>query len=141
MKLIHTFVFLSVLAVICRAQDITVHVIGDQTEKPIKGISLLLWKDCESPNRPKALEQKTDATGTTVFHSVSLAPEPICIYPFSVVYGLAPRTLDYVFVAPEHAKQFDNSINPTITSLPAEITFRVRRRSFGEQLQFLFQGP
>ena len=135
-------VLIFAFAMHCYAQDITVHVIDDRTQKPLKGISLLLWKDCESPNRPKALVQKTDATGTTVFHSVSLASEPLCIYPFSVVYGSAPAwTFTYVFVAPEQAKQFDKVPNATITLLPADVTFRVQKRSFGEQLQFLFQGP
>ena len=125
----------------CHAQDITVHVIDSRTQKPLKGLSILLHKDCENPKRPKALERKTDSTGTVVFRSQILTPEPICINPFSIEYAYAPRTIDYIFTTPEQAKKKSKSLNPIVTALPAEIEFPMQKRSLGEQFQFLFQGP
>jgi hypothetical protein len=127
----------------CHAQDITVHVVDDDTQKPIKGITLNLRTDCLSPKRPKALQQKTDAFGTAVFHSVSLAGEPICIDTFSVIYGYAAhKSIDYVFASREKVEQLKlGKWNSVVTALPAEVTYYLQKRSLGERLQFLFQGP
>jgi len=121
-------------------QAITVHVINDETKKPVKDIYLNLRIDCENPHRPKSLQQKTDASGTAVFSSVSLAGEPVCVDLFSITYAYAPRQLDYVFVSPDKADQFKKSLNPIITTLPAEVTFHVVRRSLGQRLHFMFIG-
>src|SRR4051812_40763928 len=127
------------LGVTCYGQDITVHVINDKTQKPVEGISALLRTDCKNPKRPKALEQKTDATGATVFHSVSIAKEAVCINLFSIAYKYAPHTLDYMFVSPEQAERY-KSLNPVVTTLPALVTFHVQKRGFGERLELLFRG-
>jgi hypothetical protein len=116
-------------------------VVNDDTKKPPKDIDIDLRVDCQNPHRPKALEQKTDVSGTAVFHSVSLAGEPICIDLFSIAYAYAPLQLDYVFVSPDKAAQFQKSLNPIITALPAEVTFHVRKRGLGERLDFMFRGP
>jgi len=76
----------------------------------------------------------------TVFHSISLTGEPVCIDLFSVAYAYAPRQLDYVLVSPDKADRYQKSLNPIITALPAEVTFRVRKRSLAEQLHFMFIG-
>jgi hypothetical protein len=76
-----------------------------------------------------------------VFHSVSIAGEPVCIDVFSITYAYAPRQLDYVFVSPDKVGQFQKSLNPIITALPAEVTFHVRKRGLGERLDFLFREP
>jgi len=123
------------------AQDVTVHVISDDTKKPLKGIDIDLRVDCENPHRPKALEQKTDDSGITVFHSVSLGGEPVCIDLFSIAYEYAPLQLDYIFVSPDKAAQFQKSLNTIITTLPSEVTFHVRKRGIGERLAFMFRGP
>lgn len=122
------------------AQDVTVHVVEDHTKNPIKDIYLNLRIDCENPHRPKAVQQKTDASGIAIFHSVSLADEPICIDLFSIEYAYAPRQLDYVFISADRVGHYQKSLNPIISMLPSEITFRVRKRSLAERLHFMFMG-
>jgi hypothetical protein len=127
----------------CYAQDITVHVIDDRTQKPLKGIALDLRTDCFNPKRPKASQQTTDASGTSVFHAVSLAGEPLCIDLFSVAFAYAPHNIDYVFASPERADQLktsDKLLNPIVTTLPADVTFHVQKRSLTDRLHFLFLG-
>jgi hypothetical protein len=143
MKRISTFALILTFAGWGYAQDITVHVVEEGTQKQVKGVTLNLRNDCLNPKRPKALQQTTDASGTAVFHSVSLAGEPVCIDLFSIAYGYAPhKSIDYVFASREKAEQLKlDKWNPVVTALPAEVTYYVQKRSFGERLQFLFQGP
>jgi hypothetical protein len=140
MKLLLALSSIFLFAVSSYAQDVTVHVVEEYTKHPLKDIYLNLRIDCENPHRPKALQQKTDATGTAVFQSVSIAEEPVCIDLFSIEYAYAPRQLDYVFISPDKADHYQKSLNPIITTLPAEITFRVRKRSLGERPHFMFIG-
>jgi hypothetical protein len=141
MRQIPTLALLLVLARSCGAQNITIHVINDDTQRPVKGVTLNLRADCLNPKRPKALQQRTDASGKAVFNSVSLAGEPICIDLFSVAYEFVPyKTTDYVFASPEKAKQLRLQ-NSVLTSLPADVTYHVQKRPLGERLRFLFLGP
>jgi hypothetical protein len=127
------------LGIACHAQHITIHVIDDGTLSPLKGVSVLLRKDCQNPNRPKALVQKTDSSGQTVFSSVSLSKEPICINLSSTTYRYAKHTLDVILVTPDQAERY-KSLNPIATTLPAIETFHVQKRSFFERLAFIFHG-
>jgi hypothetical protein len=126
---------------LCLAQDITVHVVESGTLKPIPGIDLNLRIDCMNPKRPKAFQQRTDPAGVAVFRAVSLKTDPICIDLFSIAYR--SLDLDAVFASPydaERLKSADKMKNPIITSLPAEVTFHVRKRTLSEQLHFMFRG-
>jgi hypothetical protein len=128
----------------CFAQDITVHVVEDKTNKPISGVTLNLRTSCLSPNRPAALQQQTDASGVTVFHTVSLAKPPVCLDLFSITYS--SLNLDYLFETPDQLKEsgyvpISGVGNPVITTFPADVTFRVQKRTLAQRLEFLFQGP
>jgi hypothetical protein len=143
MKPLSIFTLTILLVTKCYAQDITVHVVDDDTHRPLKGITFNLRTDCLNPKRPKALQQTTDVSGTAIFHSVSLAGEPVCIDMFSITYRYVPnKSIDYVFASREKAEQLKLSKwNSVVTTLPAEVTYYVEKRSLSERLQFLFVGP
>jgi hypothetical protein len=123
MRLLLALSSIFLFAVSSSAQDVTVHVVEEHTKHPLKDIHLNLRTDCGNPHRPRALQQKTDATGTAIFQSISLAGERLCIDLFSIKYAYAPRQLDYIFVSPENADRYTKSLNPVVTTLPAEVTF------------------
>ena len=143
MKNIILFGILLLSSVHTYAQDITVHVIDDKTKRPVDGITLNLRTDCGNPKRPKALQQQTDASGSTVFRSVSLTKPPVCLDLFSITY--TSLNLDYVFETPEQLKESGYSPvngvgNPVVTTFPADVTFHVQKRSLADRLRFLFVG-
>jgi len=139
MKRLQVLSSILLFAMTCHGQDITIRVVDDRTQKPIKRIDVLLRTDCESSNRPKAVVQKTDSSGQTVFPAISLSKAPVCINLSSTAYRYAPHTLDLVLVAPDQAARY-KSLNPIVTTLPAIETFNVQKRSFFERLAFIFRG-
>jgi len=125
----------------CRAQDIKVDVVDSKTSKPVADIRVALYRDCMGSKHSKAIEQRTDQAGASVFQGLSLADGPICIVLLTATYQ--PLDLDAMFASPDDAKRLNPDrklLNPIVTSLPAEVTFHVRRRTIGEQLHFLFIG-
>jgi hypothetical protein len=135
MKLIFTLVLLSTLAVNCSAQDLTVHVIEQKTKQPVANAMVRLHYGCDHSMRPIELKQKTDAAGIAIFHSVSLSPLEFCVFPDLDAY--ASQELPYVFTSPQSAGNSTKSLNKIFTTLPAEVTFHVRRRSFFERIRHL----
>jgi len=118
------------------AQDITVHAIDFNSGKPVKGIDIDFRDDCLSRNPPKGFSQKTNNTGITVFRNYKISDKPFCLSVFSIEY--ASRTLDYIFISP--GLMSPKSLNPVISSLPSDITFKVQKRSFAQQMHFIFVG-
>ena len=89
----------------------------------------------------KVITQKSDSNGVVVFHNIDLTS-----IAWSVgIYNLGTTATDPVVILckPENERSqgFLKGLQPTITSLPAEITLHIRRRGFGEQMEYLFRGP
>ncbi len=121
------------------AQDLTVHVVSDSAHsKPMAGVAVQLFPQPAMPEKRGVISQKSDAHGIVVFRNIDLRT-----IAWSVsIYNLGTTGTDPVIVLckPENA-QSQGGVRPTITSLPAEVTIHVRRRGFGERLQYLFVGP
>ena len=118
------------------AQNITVHVVDWKTGQSIKRVDIDYRDDCLSQKPPKGFSQKTNASGTTIFRNYKVTSTPFCLSTFSIAY--ASHTLDYIFMAPNLLGP--KNLNPVVTSLPADITFKVKKRSLAEQLHFIFIG-
>jgi hypothetical protein len=134
MKFIAIFLLLTVIG---RAEDITVHVVETATLKPIAGTDIVLKSGCMHSVRPKVQQQKTDSAGTTIFHDVSLSGLESCVVVDSVSY--ASLDLPYIFASPQEAQNLGKSLNKVVTTLPAEVTFHVRHRTFSERLHYIFR--
>ncbi len=122
---------------VCRGQDLTVNVVTDQSShKPVSGVAVQLFPQPAMSGRRKVITQKSDSNGVAVFHDVDLTS-----IAWSVGISNLASQADQVFTLcrPENASS--QHVQPTITSLPAEITLHVRKRGFGEILQYLFLGP
>jgi hypothetical protein len=119
----------------CPAQDLTVNILDQQTLKPVVNAVERLHYGCDHSMHPIELKQKTNAAGTTTFHSVSLQPLEFCVFPDLDTY--ASQELPYVFMTPTDAAHQHKSLNKVFTTLPAEVSFHVRRRSFFERLRHL----
>jgi hypothetical protein len=123
------------LAVSCRAQDLTVHIIDQQTKQPVVDAMVRLHYGCDHSMRPIELKQKTNTAGIAIFQSVSLSPLEFCVFPDLDAY--ASQELPYFFSSPQDAVNQAKSLNKVFTTLPAEITFHVRRRNFFERIRHL----
>ena len=134
MKLAQLFL-LVMLAVDCRGQDLTVHVVDQQGKRPVVNAVVRLHYGCNHSMRPIELKQKTNADGVAIFHSVSLSPLEFCVFPDLDTY--ASQELPYLFTSPQDARNEAKSLNKVFTTLPAEVTFHVRRRTFFERLRHL----
>jgi hypothetical protein len=86
--------------------------------------------------RPVELKEKTDSNGIAVFRSVSISPLEFCIFPD---YAYASQEQQFLFTSPEYAQEHAKYLGRVSTALPAEITFHVRKLSFGERLRNLFR--
>lgn len=144
MKSLSIFTITILFVAKCFAQDITIHVVEDKTNKPVSGVTLNLRANCLSQNRPAALQQQTNAMGAAAFHAVSLAKPPVCLDLFSITYF--SLDFDYLFETPDQLKESGyipkNGVgNQVITTFPAEVTFRVQKRTLAQRLEFLVQGP
>jgi hypothetical protein len=121
---------------ICQAQDLTVHVIDQHSKQPLANALVRLHYGCWHSMRQIEIKQKTNDAGIAIFHSVSLKPLEFCITPDSDAYDT--REL-YVFASPEDAQNYTKSLNTVFTTLPAEVTFHVRQRSFAERVRNIFR--
>jgi hypothetical protein len=133
MKLLSVLVVL--LAVACRGQDLTVHVIDQQTKQPVAKAVVRLHYGCDHSMHPIELIQKTNTAGIAVFQSVSLSPLEFCVFPDLDAY--ASQELPYVFTSPQDAANQTKSLNKVFTTLPAEVTFHVRHRNIFERIRHL----
>ena len=89
------------------------------------------------PGRREVVTQRSDEHGLVVFHNIDLRTVAWSVS----IYNLATAGTDPVVVLcrPENAQS--QGVRPTITALPAEITMHVRRRGFGERLEYIFRDP
>jgi hypothetical protein len=131
------FGLLLLLTFVCRAQDITVHVVEAATQQPINGMDLVLKSGCMHSVRPKLLQQKTDSAATSIFHNISLSGPESCVSVDS--NSFASLDLPFIFASPEEAQNLGKSLNKVQTTLPAEITIHVRHRTFSERLHYIFR--
>ena len=127
-------------AVTPRAQDITVHVMEENSGKPVRGITLNLRRRTFHMDRPDSEQKTTDRSGTAVFNAEQLSSIPFSIDLFSIPYS--QTNLDFIFMTPESAleRKALHWTNPVITALPANITFQVKKRTLLERLDLLFRG-
>jgi hypothetical protein len=127
---------------VCWAQDLTIHVVIDSSHpKSISGVAVQLFPQPFMSGSRKVITQKSDSNGVVVFHNIDLTS-----IAWSVgIYNLGTTATDPVVILckPENERSqgFLKGLQPTITSLPAEITLHIRRRGFGEQMEYLFRGP
>ncbi len=123
----------------CLAQDLTVHVIADApNHKPLSGVAVQLFPQPAMSGRRRVITQKSDSNGVVVFRNTDLTS-----IAWSVgIYNLGDLATDLVVILcrPTNSSS-QGGVRPTITSLPAEITIHVRKRSFSERLEYLFRGP
>jgi hypothetical protein len=131
---------------LCSAQDLTVHVLSDSSHpKPVAGVAVQLFPDPFMSGKRKVIEQKSDSHGIAVFHNIDLSSVPWSVSIYNLVYTSIDRVT--ILANPTLAERLkaersiDSVLTPLVTSLPAEITIYVRKRSFGESLQYLFMGP
>ena len=134
MKQIFTLGLLT-LAVSCCAQDLTVHALDQQIKHPVGNAIVRLHYGCNHSMRPVELKQKTNADGIAIFRSISVSPLEFCVFPDLDAY--ASQELPYVFTSPQDAVSQTKSLDRVFTTLPAEVTFHVRRRSFFERIRHL----
>jgi hypothetical protein len=122
-------------------QSLTVHTVSEQTGRPISGVPVTIRQNFLEPRRAKKGEVQTvntDAEGKARFENLSLTKGGFSVSVFSMIYqGLGKQP---VFFPPEEASSVGLS-NPILTSLPAEVTIQVHRRSLGEMLQLIYPGP
>ena len=125
--------FLIFVSAMCHAwaQDLTVHIVDQDSKKPVAQALVRLHYGCSHSTRPIELKQKTDSAGTVVFRSVSLKPLEFCVFPD--LDAFASQELPYLFAAPQEDNS--KSLNNVFTVLPADVTFHVRRRSFLERIR------
>ena len=135
MRLVRFLLLVIILTAICRAQDLTVHVIDQQTKQPVANAMIRLHYGCDHSMRPIELKQKTNADGIAIFHSVSVSPLEFCVFPDLDAY--ASQELPYFFTSPQDAPNQIKNLNRVFTALPAEVTFHVRHRGFFERIRHL----
>lgn len=117
------------------AQDLTVRVLDQNSQKPLASVLVRLHYGCWHSMRPVEVKERTNASGIAVFHSPSLKPLEFCVFPD---YAFASQEQPYVFTSPEEARGFSKYSGTVISSLPNEVTFHVRRLSLSERIRKLF---
>jgi 5-hydroxyisourate hydrolase-like protein (transthyretin family) len=122
-------------------QSLIVHTVDEQTGKPRSGVPVTIRENSLEPRGAKKGEVQivlTDVDGKAVFQNLSLKKGEFSVYVFSMSYqGLGKQP---VFFPPDEAASAKLS-NPTLTSLPAEVTIQVHKRTFGEMQQLIYPGP
>lgn len=130
------------MGLVCWAQDLTVHVVTDSSHpKPVSGVAVQLFPQPFMSGNRKVITQKSDSNGVAVFHNIDLTS-----IAWSVgIYNLGTTATDpaVILCRPENesSQGFLKGLQPTIKSLPVEITIHIRKRGFGERFQYLFLGP
>jgi len=119
------------------AQDLTVRVIDQSTNKPLTNVLIRLHYGCQHSMRPVELKRKTDSNGIAIFRSVSVSPLEFCVFPDDDAF--ASREQPFLFAAPKDAPNYDKYLGKVVIALPTEITFHVRKLTFGERLRNLFR--
>jgi hypothetical protein len=134
-----TLLSLAFLLICCgssEAQDLTVKVIDQITNKPLSNVLIRIHYGCSHSVRPVELKQKTDTNGNAIFHSVSVSPTEFCVFPD---YAYSSKEPPVLFTSPSEAQQYTKSLNKVSTELPAEITFHVRRLRIAERFRNLWR--
>ena len=139
--------FLLLTAIACLsttlpAQDLTVRVVSDnRVSKPLAHVVVQLVELTQSSGRRRSIAQRSDNKGIAVFHNVDLNLQSWQLVICNV--GTASDDPGVTLASPENAVSLGQQIvsDPIITALPAEVTIHVRKRGFGERLDFLFRGP
>jgi hypothetical protein len=121
---------------VSRAQDLTVKIIDQSTQKPVGDALVRLHYGCMHSMRPIELKQRTNAAGVAVFHSVALSPHEFCVFPD---YAFQPQEQPYVFTSPQDAATYSKYSGRIISTLPNQIAFHVRRLSLSERIRKLFR--
>ena len=122
----------------CLAQDLTVHVVTDSSRpKSVSGIAVQLFPEPAMPGRRKVISEKSDSDGVVVFHNIDLSS-----IAWSVsIFNLGTTATDPVVILCKPENATAQQVRPTISALPAEITIHIRKRGFGEQMEYIFRGP
>jgi hypothetical protein len=122
------------------AQSLTVHTLDEKTGRPMKGVPVTIRMNFMEPRKAKKGEVitiKSDEGGKTEFSNLTLNNGGFDVSVFSM--SLQGVGLPPVFFPPDVVDK--KLMNPTYTSLPADITVRVHRRSFRERLELIYPGP
>ena len=114
------------------AQDLTVHVLDQNTKMPVADALVRLHYGCWHSVRPVELKQKTDASGIVVFHSLSIGPREFCVFPD---YTFEAQVQQFAFTSPEVASTYGGHSGHVFSSLPGDVTFHVRRLSLSERIR------
>jgi hypothetical protein len=139
MKFLCGLLALTTVTLQTSSQDLTVKVLHQDSNAPVSNALIRLHYGCWHSMRPIELKQKTNAQGIAIFHSLSLTPHEFCVFLDRDVFASAEQTI--AFSSPSEAAQYSKFSGTIKTTLPAEITFYVRRLSFGERLRWLFSNP
>jgi len=118
------------------AQDLTVRVINQSTNKPLASLLVRLHYGCQHSMRPVELKQKTDSNGIAIFRSVSFIPLEFCVFPD---YAYASQEQTILFTSPKDAQIYAKYSGKFFTSLPTEIAFHVRKLSVAERVRDFFR--
>jgi hypothetical protein len=120
-----------------RAQELTVHVINEASKQPVSNALVRLHYGCTHSMRPIELKQKTNAVGMAIFHAVTLTPYEFCVFPD---YAYASQEQPLLFASPREAENYNKYAGKVFTTLPAEVSFHVRRLSVAERIRNLFRN-
>jgi hypothetical protein len=124
------------------AQNLTVHVVTDSSNpKPASGISVQLFPQPRMSGSRRLIREKSDKSGTVVFQNIDLTSIAWVVGIDNL--GTVATDPAVILCRPENlfSQGFPRDFVPAITSLPAEITFHIRKRGFKEQMQYLFVIP
>jgi hypothetical protein len=115
------------------AQDLTVKVIDQITNKPLSNVLIRLHYGCTHSVRQVELKEKTDSDGNAFFHSVSVSPTEFCVFPD---YAYSSQEPPVLFTSSgEYQQHYTKSLNKVFTELPAEVIFHVKRLSIAERFR------
>lgn len=128
------------MRLVCPAQDLTVHVLTATDPKPASGIAVQLFPQPFMSGSRKIINQKSDSKGIVVFHDIDLTSIAWMVSIYN--WGTVATDPAAILCAPENASAQAIRGRPiTVTSLPAEITIHVRKRTASETLRRLFVIP
>lgn len=116
--------------------QLTVHVVENGSNKPLSNVLVRLHYGCAHSMHPVELKEKTNAAGVATFPSVSLSSLEFCVFPD---YAYESKEQQFMFTSPQDTPMYEKYINKPLTALPADITFHVRRYTFGERVRNLFR--
>ena len=133
-KMLCTLAVLAACVSTCASQDLTVRVVDESSQLPVKKALIRVHYGCWQPMLPVELKQTTNDLGVAVL--LSLRPLEFCVFPD---YAYSSIEKMQAFTSPENAESMAKFQNKPLTSLPATITFHVRRLSFSERLRNFFR--